>query len=1003
MILGSPQFVSSDAVAQAEAALFATVPGDPFGNNPLLADLAGFQEVGAAIQQFEPLFDLLTSNVDGGLADLGSTDPDDADGSNDQFTTLLLPSDPSTDGGSSPFSVAGDQDLLAFAQGQNVNLITYDSGDIPGTSFGTSIQMNLADADLGPIIVSLDGSVGVQFTPHYRLTLGLDGNGVYAGTGSGQSYAELDTTASGTLTGSVSLLELDTVSDAALGLAGSQSAGFALAPTTSGKLYLQKLLDPNPDWLANAVQPVSAAGPSSDVFFSFGLDNPTGQAADESGVDQVLDTISTVTGPLTEAGAGLGLIGGIGGKVLSDVSGGGGGGAIVGAVAGGAVLGPVGAIIGGYVGGGGGSGAISQYAGDVLGASYGNYIPTADTIAQGLNISPSGPMTDQNLSDETNYDQGDVPRDGIYHYGPGTLPNDADIERAEYTWSWPLTPVTAPAVTTVPAGGSYASAPGDLIPVTDNSGGILEFDPTSPNAIITLSPVNGGIQVTRATANADGTVTDDPPLIFDGVTQVQETAQGGHNTFDVASGVNVPVIYTSTGEDNVLTQDGPGTITTAGGIIQTGNGPNTIMTSGGPGIVFAGTGTNTITAGNAYVSALGATTINSLGGLEARIGPGTYALKGLQAGDQIISQTSPATPIGQITSLTGAATSTPTPNLVGVPQVAVGADAGGSGTVTVYNPDQSVAYTAVPFGAAFTDGVRVAVADLNNDGAPELIAGTGPGVANQVVVLDGTTHQQLLSFNPFETTFTGGIFVAVGDVNGDGVPDLIVTPDQSGGPIVAVYDGAALGKGQVTQLARFFGINDPNFRGGARAAVGDINGDGFGDVIVSAGFGGGPRVAIYSGASVATNTPTELLPDFFAFESSLRNGAYVTAGDLTGKGYADLIFGAGPGGGPRVRAVDPAVLLAAAGDFSSLDDSTVSGAGLADFFAGDPTNRGGVRVGIADLDASNQAGLVVGSGTGAGTTVTTYTGKAILADAGAPTSDFALDAFPGFSGGVFVG
>ncbi|WP_420841891.1 beta strand repeat-containing protein [Fimbriiglobus ruber] len=418
--------------------------------------------------------------------------------------------------------------------------------------------------------------------------------------------------------------------------------------------------------------------------------------------------------------------------------------------------------------------------------------------------------------------------------------------------------------------------------------------------------------------------------------------------------------------------------------------------SGGIGAVTFGSGTAGVSGA---VSAS-----NSIVGSAANAGLGTLVIDNTN-GNFYAPFTTDGGGRVRVGSLTTGpvATGSQSPLLLGYPQVAVGADAGGTGTVTVYNPDQSAAYTATPFGAAFTDGVRVAVADLNGDGAPELIAGTGPGVANQVVVLDGTTHNQLASFNPFETTFTGGLYVTVGDVNGDGVPDLIVTPDESGGPIVAVYDGAALGKGQVMQLVRFFGINDPNFRGGARAAVGDINGDGYGDVIVSAGFGGGPRVAIYSGKSVAANAPTELLPDFFAFEPSLRNGAYVTAGDLTGKGFADLIFGAGPGGGPRVRAVDPAVLLAAAGDLSSLDDAAVSGASLADFFAGDVSNRGGVRVGVADLDASNQAGLVVGSGTGAGATVTTYTGKAIEANPEGPAEDFAIDSMPGFTGGIYVG
>ncbi len=321
--------------------------------------------------------------------------------------------------------------------------------------------------------------------------------------------------------------------------------------------------------------------------------------------------------------------------------------------------------------------------------------------------------------------------------------------------------------------------------------------------------------------------------------------------------------------------------------------------------------------------------------------------------------------------------------------------------MTVYNPDQSVAWTADPF-PGFTGGVRTAVADFNADGTPDLVAAAGPGMRTAVVVIDGKTHQLLLTINPFESTFTGGVYVAAGDITGDGVPDLIVTPDQGGGPVVVVYDGAALAKGQVIELTRFFGIADPNFRGGARAAVGDVNGDGIGDLIVAAGFGGGPRVAVFEGKSVAAGNPNRLLPDFFAFEQTLRNGVYVTAGDITGSGHVDLIFGGGPGGGPRVRVVDPAILIADGG-VVSLDDPAAQVAQLANFFAGDPNNRGGIRVAVAHLDSSNKAELVVGAGQGDGSNVTAYTAGAITANPARPAPEFTFDAFPGFTGGVFVG
>ena len=45
------------------------------------------------------------------------------------------------------------------------------------------------------------------------------------------------------------------------------------------------------------------------------------------------------------------------------------------------------------------------------------------------------------------------------------------------------------------------------------------------------------------------------------------------------------------------------------------------------------------------------------------------------------------------------------------------------------------------------------------------------------------------------------------------------------------------------------------------------------------------------------------------FEATQRGGVFVAAGDVTGDGKADLVFGGGPGGGPRVRIVDAAKLF----------------------------------------------------------------------------------------------
>src|SRR4051812_2468817 len=68
--------------------------------------------------------------------------------------------------------------------------------------------------------------------------------------------------------------------------------------------------------------------------------------------------------------------------------------------------------------------------------------------------------------------------------------------------------------------------------------------------------------------------------------------------------------------------------------------------------------------------------------------------------------------------------------------------------------------TPASLSGVFTGGVSVAAGDVNGDGILDLITGAGPDGGPHVKVISGATGQQLNSFYAYEPGFTGGVFVA---------------------------------------------------------------------------------------------------------------------------------------------------------------------------------------------------------------------------------------------------
>jgi membrane-associated phospholipid phosphatase len=225
-------------------------------------------------------------------------------------------------------------------------------------------------------------------------------------------------------------------------------------------------------------------------------------------------------------------------------------------------------------------------------------------------------------------------------------------------------------------------------------------------------------------------------------------------------------------------------------------------------------------------------------------------------------------------------------------------------------------FMVIPFDG-FTGGANVACADVTGDGVTDLIAAAGQKGGPRVVVRDGTNGSEVQSFFAYDLGFRGGMTVAAGDVNDDGIAEVITGALAGGGPHVKVFDGRT---GE--EWLSFFAF-DPLFQGGLSVAVGDVNGDGRGDVIVGAGAGGAPHVKVFSGVD-----GKELL-SLFAYDRSFSGGVNVSSGDFNRDGLSDILTGPGTGGGSHVRCFG--------GDGTLIDEVML----------GDPASRTGVMVGCA--------------------------------------------------------
>lgn len=304
----------------------------------------------------------------------------------------------------------------------------------------------------------------------------------------------------------------------------------------------------------------------------------------------------------------------------------------------------------------------------------------------------------------------------------------------------------------------------------------------------------------------------------------------------------------------------------------------------------------------------------------------------------------------------------------------------------------------------------------------QIVVAAGPGAGPQVRVLDPTTGAERRSITAF-ANFNGGVRVATGDITRDGIPDVAVVAQTANGH-VRVFDGAT-GVQLPAAIGNFLAF--PAFGGTVNIAVGDVNGDTFGDVIVVANDAQG-HVKVFSGADGS------LIANFLAFPTFF-GGVTVSAGDFDNDGDDEIVVATSSNGHVKVLNANGTIFTGVGnfvGSFLSFQGyfgvvsvavGDVNGDGLADiiaatgagtrghvkafnpnggvnlltsFLAFEAGYTGGASVGVADFNTDGLYDIAATPGSGRASVVKLFSGITAV-ELGM------FDAFAGSTAGATVG
>jgi len=202
-------------------------------------------------------------------------------------------------------------------------------------------------------------------------------------------------------------------------------------------------------------------------------------------------------------------------------------------------------------------------------------------------------------------------------------------------------------------------------------------------------------------------------------------------------------------------------------------------------------------------------------------------------------------------------------------------------------------------------GVNVATGNLDGSGLDEVITGPGPGAIYGPHVRGWRPDGQALPAVSFQAygTLRFGVNVAAGDIDGDGMDEIVTGagPGAVFGPHVRGWNHDGGGATSPIPGVSYFAYG--TLRWGVNVACGDIDGDGMDEIVTGPGPGTvfGPHVRGWNHDGGGSTSPIPGV-SYFAY-GTLLWGVNVACGDLDGDGMDEIVTGPGPGAvfGAHVR------------------------------------------------------------------------------------------------------